>query len=70
METGWLIDDTKHQLCLGTNGLCFFWTTYTSPEALRFARRRDAVMLAATLEVLGGLPVAEVDAVEHAWAPV
>ena len=59
-KTGWLIEDEYGKLCIGMECNKIKWVTFTNPDAIRFARKRDAEN-AITLWKLNG------NAREHSW---
>jgi len=59
-ETGWLVEDEYGKLCIGMECNKIKWVTFTNPDAIRFARKRDAEN-AITLWKLNG------NAREHSW---
>lgn len=66
METGWLLDDG--QLCLGACRDGFTMLPYHDVNAIRFARREDALRMRFVLGAIGMPATASrVSAIEHAW---
>jgi len=69
MESGWLLDDTQSQHCLGiaSNGYLGF-VKYTDPKAIRFAREADAALMKEGLDASGFDNITDyVKPVEHGW---
>jgi hypothetical protein len=67
-EFGWLLDDGR--LCLGASdcSMNFMMVTYTDPNAIRFSRKRDALLMRRVLKTLQiDLVSPKLEPVEHGW---